>query len=113
MPDSSLTWLLLVCPLLPFVVSVAQAMYKQCGQSWSNDQLGTAAGVTICRAGCAMSSVAMVQQTKGANMNPGTLNKWLRSNGGYVSGDLIVWGATDKLGKARMRSVDSLRTRQP
>jgi len=77
-------------------------LYKQCGQSWSNDMLGTAAGVTICRAGCAMSSVAMIMRTRGANVNPGTFNSWLRNNGGYVSGNLLVWSASDKLGVAKM-----------
>ena len=33
-------------------------LYKQCDASWGNDMLGHSS-VTICRAGCAMSSVAM------------------------------------------------------
>lgn len=77
-------------------------LYKQCGESWSNDELGTAAGVTICDAGCAMSSVSMILRTKGANVNPGTLNSWLRNNGGYVSGDLLVWSAPNAFGVAKM-----------
>jgi hypothetical protein len=52
-----------------------------------------------------MSSVSMIQRTKGANVNPGTLNSWLRGHGGYVSGDLLVWSATDALGHSKMMSV--------
>lgn len=52
-------------------------MYKQCGESWSDDTLGTASGVTICDAGCAMSSVAMMLQHWGKTYNPGiTLSKF-------------------------------------
>ena len=34
----------------------------------------------------------------GKSYNPGTLNTWLKSNGGYVSGDLLVWSAVGKIG---------------
>ena len=34
----------------------------------------------------------------GSTTNPGTLNEWLKKNGGYVSGDEYVWAAIDKLG---------------
>jgi hypothetical protein len=34
----------------------------------------------------------------GKNYNPGTLNSWLKSHGGYVSGDLIVWSAVSSIG---------------
>ena len=30
--------------------------------------------------------------------NPGTLNTWLKGHGGYVSGDLFVWGSVNSLG---------------
>ncbi len=62
-------------------------LYKQCGESWSNDRLGTSSKNTICTAGCAMSSVSMYLQTRGISSNPGSLNAWLTKNGGYVSGD--------------------------
>jgi hypothetical protein len=44
------------------------------------------------------SSVAMYLATRGANINPGTLNNWLNANGGYASGCNIYWGVVDKLG---------------
>ena len=44
---------------------------------------------TICIQGCAMSSVSMMLNGKGYNIdgqeiNPGTLNEWLRTNHGYL-----------------------------
>lgn len=48
---------------------------------------------TICKAGCAMSSLSMVIK----DQNPSTLNTWLKSHNGY-SGDAVVWGAVNSLG---------------
>eukprot|EP00825_Cyclidium_porcatum_P008894 TRINITY_DN14464_c0_g1_i1.p2 TRINITY_DN14464_c0_g1~~TRINITY_DN14464_c0_g1_i1.p2 ORF type:complete len:129 (+),score=22.40 TRINITY_DN14464_c0_g1_i1:136-522(+) len=30
--------------------------------------------------------------------DPNTVNQWLKTHGGYASGDLLVWGAFDSLG---------------
>lgn len=56
-----------------------------------SQELGTG-GDTICQAGCAMSSVAMLLTTRGRGYNPGTLNSWLKGNGGYAQGDLMYVG---------------------
>ena len=77
-------------------------LFKQCDGKWGSNKLGTSSN-TICKAGCAMSSVAMILatyglKTSGAATNPGNLNTWLTHNGGYVSGDLLVWGSVSKLG---------------
>lgn len=45
-----------------------------------------------------MSSLAMGLAGIGKNYNPGTLNTWLNGHGGYVSGDLLVWGSVTSLG---------------
>ncbi len=37
------------------------------------------------------SSVAMILNTRGVNVNPGSLNSWLASHGGYESGCDIIW----------------------
>lgn len=47
---------------------------------------------TICEVGCLMSSVSMALNhysvlINGQSANPGTLNRWLQNNGGYVDGD--------------------------
>lgn len=86
-------------------------MYKQCSGSWSGHKLGTGSD-TICQAGCAMSSVAMALATKkedinGARANPGSLNDWLTSHGGYADGDLIVWGSVSKLGGMHTTTITS------
>lgn len=45
------------------VTSYGWTEYKQCDSRWANNQLGTCSQ-TICSAGCAMSSVAMILTTK-------------------------------------------------
>ena len=72
-------------------------MYKQCDSKWANEKLGTCSQ-TICSAGCAMSSVAMILKTKGTNKDPSSLNSWLKNNGGYASGCNIVWSSVDAFG---------------
>ncbi len=79
-------------------------MYKQCDSKWGNDQLGTSSN-TICKAGCLMSSVSMALSGCGKNYNPGSLNTWLKGHGGYVSGDLFVWGSVGPLGLSYVGKV--------
>jgi hypothetical protein len=88
---------LLLALLVALALSRNYPLYKQCDPSWANDQLGTSSN-TICKAGCCMSSVAMGLAGTGRGYNPHTLNIWLKSNGGYVSGDLFVWTSVNKLG---------------
>ncbi len=68
-------------------------LYRQCGESWSGDQLGTCSE-TMCSAGCAVTSKAMIFAYYGGSMNPGQLNRCLRDNGGYASGCLVYWNDT-------------------
>jgi hypothetical protein len=79
-------------------------LYKQCDSKWGNDQLGTSSN-TICKAGCLMSSVSMALSGIGKNYNPGSLNTWLKGHGGYVSGDLFVWGSVNSLGLSYVGKV--------
>ena len=79
------------------VISRTYPLYKQCDPQWKNEQLGTSSN-TICSAGCLMSSAAMALAGTGHTFNPSTLNQWLKSHGGYVSGDLFVWGSINSLG---------------
>ncbi|EGD79724.1 hypothetical protein PTSG_10708 [Salpingoeca rosetta] len=81
-------------------------MFKQCDSRWGGDRLGTSPSDTICTAGCAMSSVAMLLHTRGLGLDPGSLNNWLINNGGYESGDLILWGSVDKLGKTSFQGLE-------
>lgn len=34
----------------------------------------------------------------GINFDPSTLNKWLKTHGGYLNGDTFVWGSVNELG---------------
>lgn len=52
-----------------------------------------------------MSSVAMALSGIGKNYNPSTLNTWLKGHGGYVSGDLFVWGSVNSLGLSYVGKV--------
>lgn len=81
-------------------------MYKQCDSRWGNEQLGTSSN-TICKAGCLMSSVSMALAGIGKGYNPGTLNTWLKGHGGYVSGDLFVWGSVSPLGLSYVGKVSN------
>lgn len=88
---------ILLCILVVLAASRNYPLYKQCDSKWANDQLGTSSN-TICKAGCLMSSAAMALAGTGHNQNPKTLNQWLKAHGGYVSGDLFVWGSINSLG---------------
>ena len=79
------------------IIGINPPSWRQCGSSWSNDRLGTCSD-TICQSGCAITSVAMFMAYRGYGGNPGTLNSWLRNNGGYASGCLIYWAKPDSLG---------------
>jgi hypothetical protein len=51
--------------------------------------IGTCTGNTP--AGCAVAAVAMLLKSKGAIVDPAKLNAWLKANGGFASGCLIIW----------------------
>ncbi len=81
-------------------------LYRQCDSRWGNDKYGPLSStVTICQSGGFLSSLAMLlddcdQDLYGFDVNPGTLNQWLRNNNGYTgSGSSITLyvDATDKL----------------
>ncbi len=80
--------------------------YKQCDSRWANQQLGTCS-LTICSAGCAMSSVAMILATKGAGQNPSSFDAWLTNNGGYANGCDIYWGKADAFGVTHYQGMEN------
>lgn len=88
---------IIISLLLAIALCRNYPLYKQCDPAWANDQLGTSSN-TICKAGCTMSSASMGLAGTGHSYNPRTLNQWLKANGGYVSGDLFVWGSINKIG---------------
>lgn len=88
---------IILCVLVAIAMSRSYPLYKQCDSAWGSDQLGTSSN-TICKAGCLMSSAAMALAGTGHSYNPKTLNQWLKGHGGYVSGDLFVWGSIGPIG---------------
>eukprot|EP01117_Protostelium_nocturnum_P015455 TRINITY_DN59_c0_g1_i1.p2 TRINITY_DN59_c0_g1~~TRINITY_DN59_c0_g1_i1.p2 ORF type:complete len:185 (+),score=40.40 TRINITY_DN59_c0_g1_i1:68-622(+) len=72
---------------------------QQCNRAWAGQRIGTCSE-TICKIGCAMSSVAnALPHTNGGNAwTPGTLDHWLTTHGGYSSGCLIIWSTVRPLG---------------
>jgi hypothetical protein len=89
---------ILVIALILIIASCRNyPLYKQCDSRWGSHELGTSSN-TICKAGCLMSSVSMALAGCGKSYNPDTLNTWLKGHGGYVSGDLFVWGSVKSLG---------------
>ncbi len=71
-------------------VTIPVPYFKQCDPAWAEDQLGTCS-TTMCRAGCAVTSSAMVYQYYGGTMTPGDLNACLTNSGGFANGCLIYW----------------------
>ena len=74
-------------------------LFKQCDARWGNDTIET---TTICAVGCLMSSTAMALGghgigVAGAPADPGTLNAWLRTHGGYDSSNDFNEGALPPL----------------
>jgi len=68
--------------------------YSQQDPQWKNDKIGGGPD-TIGYIGCALSCVAMYSSGWGYAETPGTLNKKLTANGGYVD-EAIVWSAVSK-----------------
>lgn len=54
---------------------------------------------TMERWGCAVTSAAMILQRHGHNIDPGTLNEWLKLNNGYNRSGGIQWQAVTKYTK--------------
>ena len=67
-------------------------LFLQCDPKWGSDQMGVKGPgeqATICKEGCAMTSLTMALNGMGLyihdkQLDPGVLNKWLQENSGYV-----------------------------
>ena len=65
--------------------------FSQRSGQWSRQALGSDPVDTIGSSGCALTAVAMVASAYGYSTNPGALNQWLTSHGGYIQNDLLLW----------------------
>jgi len=66
-------------------------VYKQCNSSWGSNVMGQN-GDTICQVGCLMSSISSALagtsiQVEGQLATPATVNHFLRTHNGFISGD--------------------------
>ena len=87
-------------PIIPF----SYPLYKQCDPRWGKDII---ISTTVCAVGCLMSSTSMAIGGKGitisgASSNPGTLNSWLKANGGYTQGNDLIESDVPKVDPAHI-----------
>lgn len=64
--------------------------FAQADPRWAQDKLGSTPA-TLAQEGCAVSSAAMVLASYGADLDPGRLNAFLRSHGGYTDQGWLHW----------------------
>lgn len=64
--------------------------FAQNDPRWKADQLG-GTSATLGSEGCAVTSAAMVLASYGADLDPGRLNRFLQSNGGYTERGWLYW----------------------
>ena len=65
--------------------------FSQRQSPWNTYQLGTCPSDTIGSSGCAITAIAMAMTPVVTNLDPGVLNTYLKNNGGYASGCLVIW----------------------
>ncbi len=88
------------------------APYNDNNPAWEAEEFDHAnagqfvCGRTMTQCGCATSSIAMILRYHGINkmpdgsdVNPGTVNKWLKENKGYNRNLGVIWSAVGNLAK--------------
>jgi hypothetical protein len=83
--------------------SAAVPTFSQRSGQWSRDALGSDPVDTVGSAGCALTAVAMVATGFGYSTNPGVLNRWLTSHGGYIENDLLLWRQATAITQGKVR----------
>ncbi len=85
-------------------VRIEAPVFKEADPRWAADALDGSRS-TLGRGGCAVCSAAMMLAHFGVDTDPGRLNRFLSANGGYASGDLIVWDKLVEYSQGRIREV--------
>lgn len=70
--------------------------YSQNDSQWKSLKHGTSSS-TIGATGCTITALSMMLHSIGYEENPKTVNDKLTRNGGYASGNLIIWSAINKI----------------
>ena len=79
--------------------------FSQRDPRWAADLLGSSE-ITIGKAGCLVTAAATMMADWGVTTDPGRLNAWLRSHGGYVRGNLLTFSTLAGLGAQCLGYVD-------
>jgi hypothetical protein len=101
-----------VCLATP-VYQRTYPLYKQCDPQWGNDLI---VDETVCQVGCLMSSISMslagaqIDLPNGEHVDPGTLNTWLRNNGGYDTSDDLEEEELYKINPQRISYTGAIRS---
>lgn len=85
----------------PWRVELNVPQYFQGDATWKEDPLGPTEG-TLGQEGCAVSSAAMVLAFYGIDTDPGRLNAFLKTNGGYTEQGWIYWEKAAELAPAKV-----------
>lgn len=70
--------------------------FSQNDPAWKGDKHGTS-NSTIGATGCTITALTMALSSIGYNETPKTVDDKLTTNGGYASGNLIIWQAINKI----------------
>ena len=65
-------------------------IFAQGDPRWAKDSLGTSPG-NLHGEGCAVSSTAMILASYGVDVDPGRLNSFLTTHGGYEGQGILIW----------------------
>ena len=87
--------------------------YSQRDPRWAHDGLGDSPSLTIGEAGCLITCVASMLTDWGVNTDPGRLNRWLRTHGGYQNDCLFRFYSVAGLGADLVQHVRCPRTPAP
>jgi hypothetical protein len=66
--------------------------YSHLSAPWKNQKMGSS-NVKIKNGGAALASLAMALQFAGSEVDPGSLNAFLKSHDGYTQGSIVKWSA--------------------
>jgi len=94
-------------PLMsPWSQLVTVPFFSQRDSGWKDDLMGLS-GLKVGDYGCAMTCTAMVLEYYGVDTDPGVLNAWLSSHGGYTSGGALYWSKLAEYSEGRVQFVHS------
>lgn len=95
------------------ILTTTDSMFSQLDPRWDGVPLGVYGGHTLGTAGCLVDAAAGMMVAFGKDTDPGRLNRWLCKNNGFVSGNLLSFGALEAFGGLDGVVVDCLQVAAP